>query len=609
MGKYIHYCWFGNKKLTKLAKKCIKSWKKYLPDYEIIQWNENNFDVNQTKFSKEAYKNKKWAFVSDVARVYALKKMGGLYFDTDMLLKENISDKINCNFFAGWESEYNVAAGVLWVKNPNNDIMNRMWEFYVNNSFSVQNVYSISFPILLTGILKSYYNLKNNYQNVQKLDNDTIIYPRDYFYPISCDNTPNQFTKNTCMVHYYIGSWLPKSEILRVKFQMIFGKKLGNFILRILVILKRILRKIVKMVLYPLIKYKKHKNIEKNYENFINDFNGQTQDKKSDNYVVFCNKNWLGTKNVSHDLFENVIEISEINDNREISYISEYILNSKVKLIVFSAFSYGWIDIIKKVRDNNKQIKIKIIWHGSNAMNVEQYDWEMFEQIFKYYNLGYIDSIGFVKKSMYEFYKQKGYNVEFIYNTIHINKSNIEKYNAINCVKENKNINVGLYASGDRWVKNFYNQLAAASLIKNVHIDCIPLNEKSLKMAKIFDAPINGLTIGISREELLSRIQNNDINFYVTFSECAPLFPLESLEMGIPCITGNNHHYWENSELYDYLVVNEEDNIIKIYEKAMICLKNKNKILNLYKDWKIENDKLSATSVKNFLSLDENNKE
>ena len=88
MEKYIHYCWFGNNKLSGLAKKCIKSWKKYLPDYEIIEWNEENFDVNITKFSKKAYEEKKWAFVSDVARVYALKKMGGIYFDTDMMNME-----------------------------------------------------------------------------------------------------------------------------------------------------------------------------------------------------------------------------------------------------------------------------------------------------------------------------------------------------------------------------------------------------------------------------------------------------------------------------------------------------------------------------------------
>ena len=104
MSKYIHYCWFGGKPLPKLAKKCIKSWKKYLPDYEIIEWNENNVDLEECAFIKEAYENKKWAFVADYARTKAIYEMGGIYFDTDMLITKPIdflqkpcyNDK-NCN--------------------------------------------------------------------------------------------------------------------------------------------------------------------------------------------------------------------------------------------------------------------------------------------------------------------------------------------------------------------------------------------------------------------------------------------------------------------------------------------------------------------------------
>ena len=120
MEKYIHYCWFGNGKLPKLAKRCIKSWKKYLPDYKIIEWNESNFDVNITKFSKKAYEEKNWAFVSDVERTYALKEMGGIYFDTDMLITRKIDREIlDSIFFVGWESDINIAVGVLGATKGN----------------------------------------------------------------------------------------------------------------------------------------------------------------------------------------------------------------------------------------------------------------------------------------------------------------------------------------------------------------------------------------------------------------------------------------------------------------------------------------------------------
>ena len=116
MKKVIHYCWFGGKPLPKMAKKCIKSWKKYLPDYEIKQWNENNFDVNINNFVKGAYEKKKWAFVSDCARAYALLNEGGIYFDTDMELKKDISFLLDKDFFIGREDSGYIAAGVIGVK-------------------------------------------------------------------------------------------------------------------------------------------------------------------------------------------------------------------------------------------------------------------------------------------------------------------------------------------------------------------------------------------------------------------------------------------------------------------------------------------------------------
>ena len=89
MVKKIHYCWFGGKKLPKSVEDCIKTWKKFLPDYEIKQWDESNFDVNSFPFVKEAYESKKWAFVSDYVRIYALYNEGGLYLDTDVKILKN----------------------------------------------------------------------------------------------------------------------------------------------------------------------------------------------------------------------------------------------------------------------------------------------------------------------------------------------------------------------------------------------------------------------------------------------------------------------------------------------------------------------------------------
>ena len=121
MKKYIHYCWFGGKPLSKLTKKCIKSWKKYLPDYEIIEWNESNVDLEECPFIKEAYENKKWAFVADYARTKAIYEMGGIYFDTDMIITKDISFLLDKETFLGVEDSMMVNAAVWGTSKPKTD--------------------------------------------------------------------------------------------------------------------------------------------------------------------------------------------------------------------------------------------------------------------------------------------------------------------------------------------------------------------------------------------------------------------------------------------------------------------------------------------------------
>lgn len=597
MKKYIHYCWFGGKPLPKLAKKCIKSWKKYLPDFEIIEWNEKNFDINMTNFSKHAYEEKKWAFVSDVARIYALKEYGGIYFDTDMIVTKNVDKLLDDELFAGWESEFNVAVGVLYSKNKNHPLINKLWNFYSENDFDEDNMFSFSIPTLLGNILKTEYGLKYDHLNNQLLKDGIMIYARDYFYPISCLDTNNMFTENTCMIHYYIGSWLPMKDKKRIQFEMIFGKKIGNILIDILVWGKHTLKNIAKIILYPYVVHRRNKYKESVKERILNTFNDDFNNYRDEEYIVFYNNNWLGTKNSTKELFDNVIGIEQYEDVDIINSIAKIIAESNIKLVVFSAFAYGWDQIVEKIKELNPDIVIKVIWHGSNAMNVESYDFDMFKTIFNLLDKNVIRSICFVKKSMYDFYKLKGYNVEFIYNTVYIDKSKINKsFKKLNGTK------IGLYASGDRWVKNFYNQLGAASLFKNVRIDCVPINYKTEVMSKVYNVVINGLQNNISREKLLERMADNDINFYVTFSECAPLIPLESFELGVPCITGNNHHYWDGTELEKYLIVDKADDVLAIYNKAKYCLENKEIVMKLYNKWKKDYDKLSEESINKFLN-------
>ena len=111
--KKIHYCWFGRGEKPKLAKKCIESWKKYCPDYEIVEWNEDNFDINQNEYTKYCYNNKKFAFLSDYARLMVVYKEGGIYFDTDVEVVRSFDDLLNNKAFVGFETDEYVKAAEL----------------------------------------------------------------------------------------------------------------------------------------------------------------------------------------------------------------------------------------------------------------------------------------------------------------------------------------------------------------------------------------------------------------------------------------------------------------------------------------------------------------
>ena len=598
--KIIHYCWFGGKPLSKLAKKCLNSWKKYLPDYEIMLWNEQNFDVNINRFCAEAYKEKKWAFVADVARCWALREYGGLYFDTDMLVLENIDHILNCDFAAGWESDYNVAAGIIWTSGPHHPVIDALWQYYETHEFDLGNVYAFSIPTLLTGILQRDHGLKYFVPGVQHLTSGVSIYPREYFYPIGSDGSRTGWTDNTCMVHYYLGSWLSRSDRLRAEFKFRFGDKLGMFLLRILVIGKHILKSILKVPLYPFRKIKQTRDWKAFDDKWIAEFDKDAAKLKNPPYIALYNKNWFGTSIATKELFDHPLGIEELHSDILLEYVAQYLVRSGAKLIIFSAFAYGWNRLIKRIKELDEGITVKVLWHGSLALNVEYYDWQMFHEILTMTHTGLIDSIGCVKKSLYEFLRRKGLPAEFVANRVSLPKETVQRLRG---GKPHERTRIGLYASGDRWVKNYYNQLAAASLFEDAEVDCIPLTDKTVILSKLFGILLSGSYTNLKREKLFESLASNDINLYATFTECAPMLPLESLELGVPCITGNNHHYWQGTPLEEYLVVNRVDDCIEIFEKAQYCLEHKDEVLRLYEEWKKDYFAESIRTVEEFLRV------
>lgn len=220
--KTIHYCWFGRGEKPKLAKKCIASWKKFCPDYKIIEWNEDNFDVNMNGYTKMCYEQKKYAFLSDYVRLYVVEKYGGLYFDTDVEVLKNIDHMLDCEAFYGFENDQFVATGLGFGSIAHGKAINMMLDEYVDLLDGKNNV--MTCPKLNSKALDKLGLVRNGqYQN---LDN-TIIYPVSVMNPYDSVTGELNKTKETISIHWYSASWLSKGKRLRLMFtrpmRRIFG--------------------------------------------------------------------------------------------------------------------------------------------------------------------------------------------------------------------------------------------------------------------------------------------------------------------------------------------------------------------------------------------------
>ena len=211
--KIIHYCWFGRKPLPKSALKCIASWRKYMPDYEIKEWNEDNYDVNVIPYTKEAYEAKKYAFVSDYARFWILYNYGGIYFDTDVEVIRPMSDIIEKGPFMGFEASgvsdkgLSVAPGLGLGVNPGLGLYAEFLDLYstlkfrnADGTIGGNTIVGYTTDVLLrhgldtSGILQQVAGV--------------WIYPKDVFCPMDHTTGITTITSRTVSIHHYDASWI-----------------------------------------------------------------------------------------------------------------------------------------------------------------------------------------------------------------------------------------------------------------------------------------------------------------------------------------------------------------------------------------------------------------
>lgn len=221
--KIIHYCWFGGNSLPKDTQKYIDTWRKYCPEYEIKEWNEQNFDIHFNRYVKEAYQQKKWAFVSDVARIFALYSEGGIYLDTDVEVIKNLDPLLDNHGFLGFEGKQWIATNIVGFE-PHHKLLEKFLRSYnlrsfINEDGSLDQTTNVS---ELTKLLLEEYQLQLNGE-YQILQNDIVIYPSDYFSPYDYIQGKLNCTSNTFSIHWFAQTWIGQNW-LRKKISQLFHR-------------------------------------------------------------------------------------------------------------------------------------------------------------------------------------------------------------------------------------------------------------------------------------------------------------------------------------------------------------------------------------------------
>ena len=211
--KKIHYCWFGGSELPDKYKKNIESWKKYCPDYEIIRWDESNYDVYKNRYMSQAYDSKKWAFVTDYARIDIIYQEGGIYFDTDVELLKPFDVFLCWRMFCGFESDKFVALGLGFGAVKKEPILKNILTIYDNMNFIQEDgVFDMTTcPIIQSKVMKQCgFKMNGQFQ----VKDEVAVYPKEFFAPLDYLRGLGEITNNTYSVHHYDATWTNANHIL-----------------------------------------------------------------------------------------------------------------------------------------------------------------------------------------------------------------------------------------------------------------------------------------------------------------------------------------------------------------------------------------------------------
>ena len=320
-----------------------------------------------------------------------------------------------------------------------------------------------------------------------------------------------------------------------------------------------------------------------------------------DNYILLYGDKKPEDNIIIKNMFSENKQINlgwtEFDYNKNMNMIEDLIKQGTTQ-IIFSGFEIGWDKLVKEIKRKYPDIKIKVICNTQDSLLYYEYERNNFFNMLNLAKEKLIDIIAFLRKGQYETYKNIGYNCFFLRENY-----NLEQKDKISVKQENGVIDLGVYPLNYTWDKNIFNQLCIAKFIKNCNLNYNNLDERMEDFLSVME--INNFKDrleSIDEKELIRKISKNDCVVATSFTEYVhPVFFI-SMELGVPCLIGNNSDFFEgNEELKEYVVTSAEDNCIINSQKVEKMLKNKMKIRQLYKIWKEKYNDIAKNSIIEFL--------
>ena len=383
--KIIHFVWMGKQPYPDLIQKCLDSWKLFAQDYDIMVWDESNFDISSNQYVKEAYESKKWAFVSDYVRLYVLYHYGGIYLDSDVELIRPIDDLLDYPAFSGFEQENTIPTAIMGAQ-PHHPWIYHLLSYYDQRPFILSDgSFDLTTNVVtITKMTQEKYGVMLNNQ-FQQLDDGLTLFPTDYFCPKSYDTGKIKLTSNTYCIHHFNGSWLDEDlkeeKIIFQKLRRRFGNSLGYVAYRahkrmktegVLSVLKRLItvptKKLFDLYEYQILKILRLSNpVSKNVYFFESE--GDYVDNARALFEYMIHKK-MNENNKMIWKVKDVSSYTHLKQLRNVKVVSSHSRLAKMRLhFLLGSVKYFFFTHPYWMKEWKKNQTVINLWHGTPIKN------------------------------------------------------------------------------------------------------------------------------------------------------------------------------------------------------------------------------------------------